>query len=43
MKRQMPDLFWIVAFAVVIGAASSLLQDDTRSNLQPQQAGILVQ
>jgi len=43
MSNKKPDIFWILAFVVALGAASSSLLSDESPRMAPQQAGILIQ
>jgi len=42
MGRKRPDIFWILALVVAIGAATGSLMGDNTPRMDPQQAGIIV-
>lgn len=43
MGARKPDLIWVLALIVALGAASSSLLGEDGPNMAPQQAGIIVQ
>jgi len=43
MDKKKPDIFWILALVVALGAATGSLMGDNGPRMAPQQAGIIVE